>query len=216
MVEAASSALRTKEDKKRRQRLAAITLRSGECLSILSDSSAFDQGYRSIGRRPRLPSPVLSPSTFVLESFDPTEWMLVQRRRRQARRVGPVANIWTCDHPVQRRQRFPSTHASVQIRQKNVSSFKFVVSDLGRAELERSVFEPICLVPNKGSMGPEPTIAPRSAARVTRFDRGSRCRLGFGQKTLRPAPIVPPLCPAAAIMNRGGGNSSRGGRGSGW
>jgi hypothetical protein len=147
-------ARRYEEKKRRRGERGWQQSPSGECLnSVLSDSSIFAQGCISIGRRPRLPSPILSPSTFELESFDPTEWMLVQQRRRRARRAGPVANRWTCDHPVQRRRRFPSTHASVQIRQKNLSSFKFVVSDLGRAELERSVFEPICLVPNKGSMG---------------------------------------------------------------
>jgi hypothetical protein len=74
--------------------------------------------------------------------------------------AGPVESRWACDHPVHRRQRLPSMHAPAQIRQRGFLNFKPAVSELGRVDLCLSDIEPNCLVPNKGSMGPKPAIAP--------------------------------------------------------
>ncbi|XP_051214965.1 uncharacterized protein [Lolium perenne] len=214
MEEAATASLRRREEKKRRQRLAAITLGSGEYFNSVSAVPVQDSG--STVRRPRFPTPIMSPSTFLLENFDAAEWVLVQRRRRRFRRTGPVKNRWTLDHSVHRRQRWSATYVPSQIQHKENSNFEHPVFELGRAIACAYDDEPICHVPGKGSMGPERVIASRAPTRVTRFDRGQPCRLGFGKSPFCPAPRIPPLVPAvAAVMNRGGGNPTRGGRGNG-
>jgi hypothetical protein len=90
-----ASALLRRELKKLRQREAAIQLIPGTPESPGSSFSPF-QKFTAIGRKVRIQSLVLSPSTFLLDSFDAFEWVLVQRRirlnrGRQRRGVWPPA-----------------------------------------------------------------------------------------------------------------------------
>jgi hypothetical protein len=167
MVEAEISALRRREEKKRRQRQAAITINSGAFLdSVQSVSADVDRQRRSSGRKQKICTPVLSPSTFLLDSFDATEWILVQRRRRMARMAGPMKSM-QFRSPVHRRQRSSPLRdlSSSLMHQRDTRFFKSVVSELGRAVPCVSALTH--LVPHKGSMGPEPMITNRSATRVT-------------------------------------------------
>jgi hypothetical protein len=176
LVEAGDSTLQQREEKKRRHRLAVITLRSGESFSsALSDSSVVVHEHRKIGRRSKISTRVLSPSTFLLESFDASKWVLVQRRRWRARMAGPVERRWVRDSPSHRRQRSPSLRVTTPIHQRGLLNFKSHDYELGRAVSSPSALTHLVL--NKGSMGPEPVITTRSATRVTRFDRSPQCRL---------------------------------------
>jgi hypothetical protein len=131
LVEAGASALRCREEKKRRQRLAAITLKLGEFFdSVQSDFSAAVREHRFSGRKPKICTPVLSPSTFLLDSFDASEWVHVQRRRRMARMDGPVKNRWVRSS-VHRQQKSRPLRDLAPMHQRDPVIFKSVVSELG-------------------------------------------------------------------------------------
>jgi hypothetical protein len=84
---ATSSVVLRREKKKIRQREAAIRLRSGmksSSRSSLSSGSKFSSFSGAVqSRKVRIQSHVLSPTMFLLESFDVAEWVVVQRRRRK-------------------------------------------------------------------------------------------------------------------------------------
>jgi hypothetical protein len=76
-----------RERKKSRQRDAAIRFWSGTHSSPRS-SPASGLKFSSVpvevqSRKVRIDSPVISPTTFMLDSFDPAKWVVVQRRRRK-------------------------------------------------------------------------------------------------------------------------------------
>lgn len=83
LTELEISAIQRREEKKRRQREAAQTLRSGESLFLFDDGSLPSEN-RFTMRRESYVLPVLSPTTFALETFDATEWISVHRRKRRS------------------------------------------------------------------------------------------------------------------------------------
>jgi hypothetical protein len=72
LVEATVSELRRREEEKRLQRQAAIVLRLGQYFNSLDDV-ASSKPCRSTTRKTKLSLPVLSPTTFILDSFDVAE-----------------------------------------------------------------------------------------------------------------------------------------------
>jgi hypothetical protein len=82
LVEMAFSAVRHREEKRRKQREAVQTLLSGMSSSFSDEFSLPINGCRSKMRS--VPSlTVLSPSTFLLETFNAAEWVYVHRKRRK-------------------------------------------------------------------------------------------------------------------------------------
>jgi hypothetical protein len=79
-----SSAVHWREQKKIQQREAAIQLRPGTPCSPASSVSTISK-FAAKTRKVQFESPVISPTTFLLESFDAVEWVVVQRRRRKNR-----------------------------------------------------------------------------------------------------------------------------------
>jgi hypothetical protein len=90
------SAVDRREQKRQRQCAAALALRPGTPPS----TSPFRSNLLSLTPTPesemmiKCRTPVLSPTTFFLDDFDPDEWILVQRRnkklvRSRRRRVWP-------------------------------------------------------------------------------------------------------------------------------
>jgi hypothetical protein len=81
LTELAISSIRRREEKKRRQREAAKTLQSGEYSCLFDDALLTSQSRYTVKKHVL---PVLSPSTFALETFDEAKWISVHRRKRRA------------------------------------------------------------------------------------------------------------------------------------
>jgi hypothetical protein len=79
-----SSAVRRREQKRLRQRAAAMQLLSGTPDSLRSTGSPCSK-FTPMTRKVQFQTPILSPTTFMLESFDASEWVMVQRRQRKNR-----------------------------------------------------------------------------------------------------------------------------------
>jgi hypothetical protein len=161
LVEENLSALRRREDKKRRQRQAAIALRSGQYLHS-SDSGFSSNLCRSRPTRSNPSLPVLSPTTFLLDSFDAAEWIVVRRRRNKLKRL-------------YRGQRRSSALFRSPMQMSSMIFSKCVPLTLGQSGQQNM------LTHMKGCMGLESTIEGLLTRRAPQFDRGVRRRLGLGR-----------------------------------
>lgn len=171
-----SSAVLRRERKKIRLQEAAILLHSGTRSSpgcSLSSGSKFSSSSAAVqSRKVRFRSPILSPTTFLLDSFDAAEWVVVQRRRRQ-RQWGRRRGVWppARSHP-----------KSTQRPLAGVSKFP----NLGHLGLIDNRFN-ANYIPY-GRMGQELLRRKVTTDRIPQFASGVRFRLGFNRSS---APLVP-------------------------
>ena len=101
------SAVLRREERRRRQREAACRLRLDSGLSsppVNSQLLLQPCPPCAPSRRTRVNTPVMSPSTFLLDSFKAAEWVVVQRRKRKIAGWRRRRSAWP---PV----RSPSFHA---------------------------------------------------------------------------------------------------------
>lgn len=165
LTELQKSAIQRREEKKRRQREVAQLLRSAKSPN-LSGVSFSSVSRITTAKKTSFVQPVLSPSTFALESFNAAEWILVHRRKRKMqmewrarRRRSPPVNV------------LPADDETIDFQ----TSSRIFVGQQGQRILGKARFAHL-----QGYLGLGRSSSSIPDGRLLRFDSGTRHRLGFG------------------------------------
>ena len=124
------SAVRRREEKRRGQRQAAMALHPGE-FSDRFIRPLLTNVCRSPERRTKI-LPVMEPSTFLLDSFDAAEWMIVQRRKRRTRCVFHPRFLTPRGLPRRLRRGSPPLRRMPFPDQRHDFKYSLTVNSLGR------------------------------------------------------------------------------------